>query len=446
MVFAARDVGREEPWSTNFDLYAVATQGGAPRNLTADNPAWDAHPVFSADGAQLFYSAMERPGYESDRFRIVAMDWASGDKRTLTEEWDRSAGAVVYDGQGPNGRARLLVTTWDVGRRSLFAVDVQSGAVSPLIKGGAIGAPMALGNRLAFLRDDLSSPAELWLASADGGEPAALTNYNDELLARAQRGQAEQFSFAGAGGNTVYGWIVKPANFDASKRYPVAFLIHGGPQGSFGDRFHYRWNPQAYAGAGYASIMIDFHGSVGYGQAFTDAIRNDWGGKPLEDLQAGLDAALARYPWMDGDRVCALGASYGGFMVNWIAGNWSDRFRCLVNHDGIFDQRMMYYATEELWFPEWEHEGPYYAKPQAYERHNPANHVTEWKTPMLVIHGALDHRVPLEQGLATFNALQRRNVPSKFLYFPDENHWVLKPANSIQWHREVLAWLDTYLK
>ena len=239
---------------------------------------------------------------------------------------------------------------------------------------------------------------------------------------------------------------MKPARFDEGRTYPLAFLIHGGPQGSFGNHFHYRWNPQSYAAAGYAVVMVDFHGSVGYGQAFTDAIRGDWGGKPLEDLQQGLTAALERYDWMDGDNVCALGASYGGYMVNWIAGNWPDRFRCLVNHDGVFDMRSMYYSTEELWFPEWEHGGPYYANPDGHEKHNPARHVAQWRTPMLVIHGQQDHRVPLEQGLATFNALQRRGVPSRLLYFPDENHWVLKPHNSMQWHETVLGWLDTWLR
>ncbi|HKV09828.1 MAG TPA: prolyl oligopeptidase family serine peptidase, partial [Thermoanaerobaculia bacterium] len=200
------------------------------------------------------------------------------------------------------------------------------------------------------------------------------------------------------------------------------------------------------AGAGYAVVQIDFHGSTGYGQAFTDAIRKDWGGKPLVDLQKGLAATLQKYPWIDGGRTCALGASYGGYMINWIAGNWPDRFQCLVNHDGIFDQRMMYYGTEELWFPEWEQGGPYWQAAETYEKHNPVNFVDRWKTPMLVVHGGLDYRVPDNQGIATFNALKRKNIPSELLYFPDENHWVLKPANSILWHDTVLAWLDRWLK
>jgi dipeptidyl aminopeptidase/acylaminoacyl peptidase len=210
--------------------------------------------------------------------------------------------------------------------------------------------------------------------------------------------------------------------------------------------FHYRWNPQAYAGAGYAAVMVDFHGSTGYGQAFTDSIRGDWGGKPLVDLQKGLAAALERYPWMDGDKVGALGASFGGYMINWIAGKWPDRFRCMVNHDGNLCERMAYYDTEELWFPEWDHLGTPWDNPEHYEKQNPVNFVKNWKTPMLVIHGALDYRVVDTQGLGTFNALQRRGIPSKLLYFPDENHWVLKPHNSILWHETVIAWLDQWLK
>jgi dipeptidyl aminopeptidase/acylaminoacyl peptidase len=239
---------------------------------------------------------------------------------------------------------------------------------------------------------------------------------------------------------------MKPWNFAPGQRYPIAFIVHGGPQSSFANSWSYRWNPQFYAGAGYGVVFIDFHGSTGYGQAFTDSISEDWGGKPLEDLQKGLAAAVERFAWLDGDRACALGASYGGYMVNWIAGQWPDRFRCLVNHAGIFDNRSMYYTTEELWFPEWDHGGPYFENPAGHEKSNPAQFVTAWKSPMLVIHGGLDFRVPYAQGLASFTALQRRNIESRFLYYPDENHWILKPANSVQWHAEVIGWLDRHLK
>ena len=240
------------------------------------------------------------------------------------------------------------------------------------------------------------------------------------------------------------GYVVKPWNYQAGKKYPVAFLIHGGPQGSFGDGWSFRWNPQTYAGQGFAVVMIDFHGSTGYGQAFTDAISQHWGDRPLEDLQKGWAAAQKKYAFLDGSRACALGASYGGFMVNWIASQWPDAWKCLVSHDGVFDQRMMGYATEESWFTEWENGGTVFDKPENYERFNPVLHVDKFKVPMLVVHGQLDYRIPVEQGIALFGALQRKGVESQFLYFPDENHWVLKPQNSVLWHDTVNAWLKRW--
>jgi dipeptidyl aminopeptidase/acylaminoacyl peptidase len=239
---------------------------------------------------------------------------------------------------------------------------------------------------------------------------------------------------------------MKPAGFVAGRKYPIAFIVHGGPQTSFQNQWSFRWNPQVFAGHGYAVVFIDFHGSPGYGQAFTDSISQDWGGKPLLDLQKGLDAALARYDWLDGQRACSLGASYGGFMQNWIAGQWAEKFKCIVNHAGIFDTRSMYYTTEELWFTEWENGGTYYDVPQNHEAFNPSASVAKWRTPMLVIHGARDYRVPYSQGLATFTALQRRGIESQFLIFPDEGHWIQKPANSLLWHATVFEWLDKYLK
>ena len=227
---------------------------------------------------------------------------------------------------------------------------------------------------------------------------------------------------------------------------PVAFIVHGGPQVSFQNQWNWRWNSQVYAARGYGAVLIDFHGSPGYGQAFTDSISQHWGDRPFEDLKKGLAAALAKYPWLDGQRACSLGASYGGYMQNWIAGNWPDGFRCIVNHDGIFDTRSMYYSTEELWFTEWENGGPYYEKPEVHEKFNPANYVTQWRTPMLVIHGEKDFRVPDTQGIATFTALQRRGIESRLVIFPDENHWVLKPNNSIYWYTTVLEWLDLHTR
>ncbi|HKQ60924.1 MAG TPA: S9 family peptidase [Candidatus Polarisedimenticolaceae bacterium] len=443
LVFTARDAGREEAWSTDFDLYVVPADGSTPpRNLTDDNPAWDTQPAFSPDGKTLAYLAHTRAGFESDRFRIVLRSWPDGAPRVLSEAWDRSPGGIAWSEDGKT----IYAHADDVGQHALFGVDASSGKMRSIVAQGNVDSIAVGGGRIVYALDHLRSPVELYSARPDGGDVRTLTRINAERLAAAQLGEPEQFNFKGWNDETVWGYVVKPAAFDPNKKYPVAFLIHGGPQGSFNNHFHYRWNPQAYAGAGYAVVMVDFHGSTGYGQAFTDAIRGDWGGKPLEDLQKGLAAALARYPWMDGERVGALGASFGGYMVDWIAGAWPDRFKCLVSHDGNIDERMAYYDTEELWFPEWEHHGTPWDNPGDYTKHNPIDLIGKWKTPMLVIHSANDFRVVDTQGLGAFTALQRRGIPSQLLYFPDENHWVLKPANSILWHETVLGWLDRWLK
>ena len=440
VVFAARDAGREEPWSTNFDLYFSPLDGSAaPQKLTS-NPAWDTHPVFSPDGKTLAYTAMERAVFEADQFNIVLRGWPDGPVRTLTADWDRSVGSMSF---APDGKS-MLVTAGDVGHVALFRIDVESGAVETVYRDGHVRSPGVAQGGLIFGLDRFEHPVDLMFLPDGEAEARALTSVNAERLGEIEMGQYEQYSFPGWNDETVYGWVMKPAGYEEGKKYPVAFLIHGGPQGSFDNDFHYRWNPQVYAGAGYAVVTIDFHGSTGYGQAFTDSITGDWGGKPLEDLQKGWAAALERYDFLDGERSCALGASYGGYMINWIAGRWNDAFRCLVNHDGLFNLESMYYSTEELWFPEWEMGGTPWQVPKNFNRFNPMRFVQKWQTPMLVIHGALDYRVVDTEGLATFTALQRRGVPSKLLYFPDENHWVLKPHNSIQWHDEVLGWLDQW--
>jgi dipeptidyl aminopeptidase/acylaminoacyl peptidase len=442
LVFTMRDVGAQESWSTDFDLYYVPVDGSdKPICLTETNTAWDTGPVFSPDGTILAYRAMQVPAYESDRFRIMIREWPGGSPRNLTEGWDFSPNTIVFSDDGRT----IFTTAADRGQVSLFSIDLKSGEVNKLVDQGHVRSPGVAADEIIFGLDTLTSPVDLYSVGKTGGASRRLTAVNADRMAEVEMGEPEQFSFEGWNGETVYGYVVKPARFIEGRKYPAAFLIHGGPQGSFGNDFHYRWNPQTYAGAGYGSIMIDFHGSTGYGQRFTDSIGGDWGGKPLEDLQKGLAAAVDRYSWLDGDRVCALGASYGGYMVNWIAGNWSDRFRCLVNHDGVFDNRMMYYATEELWFPEREHGGAYWQNPEGFERHNPVNHVDDWQTPMLVVQGELDYRIPVTQSIATFTALQRRGIPSQLLYFPNENHWVLQPANSVFWHQTVIAWLERWL-
>ncbi|MBB3221817.1 S9 family peptidase [Pseudoduganella umbonata] len=441
IVFSVRVAGSSEAWSTNFDLYEVPAAGGAaPRNLTADNPAWDTKPQFSPDGKTLAYLAMKRPGFEADRFHMILQDVATGKKRVLAESWDRSIADYRWR---PDGKA-LLANADDIGNHRLFSLDVASGKVAALTDKGYVAEFDAKRDTVVMAQNSLHDGAQLYKLA--GGKAIQLTQANRERLAGVKMGEYEQFSFAGANGERVYGYVMKPWNAEPGRKYPVAFLVHGGPQGSFGNAWSYRWNPQVYAGAGYATVFIDFHGSTGYGQAFTDSISGDWGGKPLEDLKKGLAAAGQKYPWLDTANACALGASYGGYMMNWIEGNWSDSFKCIVNHDGVFDQRGMGYSTEELWFTEWENGGTPYANPEGYEKFNPVHHVAKWKTPMLVIQGDLDFRIPTAQALGTFTALQRQGIKSKLLVFPDENHWVLKPANSIQWHHTVIGWLDEHLK
>ena len=446
VAFTARARTAEAAWTTDLNVFLAPADGSSPpRNLTADNKAQDSNPSFSPDGRSLAWLAMARPGYESDRQRIALLDLSDRTgamRRVLTEAWDRSPSEIAWSKDGRT----IYATADDLGQHALFALDAQTGGVRTLVEKGTSSGPAELaGGRLLFGLDTLDGPLELHSVPAAGGAPTRITHVNDERIAATQRGSFEQFTFTGAHGDKVYAYAGKPAGFVEGQKYPVAFLIHGGPQGSFGNHFHYRWNPQAYAGAGYATVFVDFHASTGYGQAFVDAVNHDWGGAPYEDLMKGLDAALSKYPWMDGSRCAALGASFGGYMINWIAGQ-TDRFRCLVAHDGNIDERLAYLDTEELWFPEWEHGGTPWENPEGYARHNPIDFVKNWKTPMLVIHGGKDFRVVETQGMSTFTACQRKGIPSRFLYFPDENHWVLKPQNSILWHETVLGWLDQWAK
>jgi dipeptidyl aminopeptidase/acylaminoacyl peptidase len=441
IAFLARQGGRETAWRTNTDVFLVPAAGGArPVALTAGNPAYDFEPSYSPDGKWLAVRMMTRPGFEADRERIGLYEVATRKLRVVTEAWDRSAASLTWSRDG-----KTIYTSADnVGNHSLFAIDVATGTARTLVEKGTNASPRVAGDRIVFLRDTLKQPDEIFSVRPDGTDLRQITHLNDERTKKIEWGEYEQFSFKGAKGDTVYGFAMKPAGFRGGKA-PVAMLVHGGPQGSFGDHFHYRWNPEFYAGHGYGVVFIDFHGSTGYGQAFTDAIRGDWGGAPYDDLMMGLDAALKRYPWLDGARMAALGASFGGYMINWMHGH-TDRFKAFVCHDGNLDERMAYFDTEELWFPEWDHGGLPWEKGESYTKHNPIDFVKNWKTPTLVVHGGLDYRVVETQGISTFTALQRRGVPSRFLHFPDENHWVLKPQNSKLWHDEVLAWIDRWTR
>ncbi|MBU7579939.1 MAG: S9 family peptidase [Porphyrobacter sp.] len=444
LYFTARLADGNEPGSTNLDIYASDLSGAAPRLLTAANKATDTTPAVSPDGRYLAWLAMERPTYEADKLAVQLMDLKTGQTRNLTGDTDLSFASLAWAADGKH----LIATAQKVLDTPAFRIDIATGKVTelnlmagneahianlvPLPKGGAL-----------FTRDSLGGPAELFLS--DGmGQARPLTDIATTRMGAMANIVTRRFSFAGANGDTVWGQITRLA--DQKGPIPALLYIHGGPQGSFNDSWSNRWNPRVTASQGYAVISVDFHGSTGYGQAFTDAINRDWGGGPLEDLQKGLEAALALDTQIDGTRACAMGASYGGYMVNWIAGQWPDRFKCIVQHDGIFDMRSMYYSTEELWFPRWDFGGSYEESKDLYEKWNPANHVAKWKTPMLVVTGQLDFRVPYSQGLMSFTALQERGIPSQLLVFPDENHWVLGAKNSLQWHNTVFAWLDRWLK
>ena len=444
VIYAARQADRDEPRSTNLDLWWAPVDGSAPRNLTAGNRGTDTTPAVSPDGRWLAWAAMARPGYEADRLVIQLMDLKTGQSRALTQGWDRSAGSLAFT---PDSKA-LIVTAQDLLDTPAFRVDLATGKPTRLAfqkgrEGHVSQIAMLKGGAFLLKRDAIDAAPELYLGKP-GRQATRLTDLATTALAGMAPVAVERFSFAGANGDTVWGQILKPAG--AVGKLPTVLLVHGGPQGSFNDVWSTRWNPRLWAAQGYAAITIDFHGSTGYGQAFTDSINQDWGGKPLQDLKLGMVAAAAKDGAVDPGNACAAGGSYGGYMMNWIEGQWPDGFKCIIQHDGVFDARAMAYETDELWFDEWEHGGhPYYEAPEAFEKWNPVNHVAQWKTPMLVITSENDFRIPYTQGLASFAALQRRGIPSELLVFPDENHWVLKAKNSLQWHQTIFGWLARWL-
>jgi len=451
VIFTAKILPGSEPaWSTDYDIYAVATDGsGRMRCLSEANEAWDTTPVFTPDGKTLTWLAMDRPNFEADRFHLERRTWpAMTELDDIALEYDGlelSMHAPLFDKKG-----KTIYTTADyLGQGSIFAIDVKKGTAKLVVRDGANRSVSWAGKNLLYLKNHLQSPNEMYTVKTNGKSERRITGLNDDALAATLMGEPEQFTFEGWNGETVYAYVVKPYDWTAEKAaagqtWPVTFLVHGGPQGSFGNDFHYRWNPQAYVGAGFCTVAVDFHGSTGYGQPFTDSITGHWGDRPLEDLEKGLAAALDQYTWMDGDKVVAAGASYGGYMINWMHGqDFGKKFKAFVCHDGNLCEQMAYYDTEELWFPEWEHGKPYEDQ-AAYQKHNPVNYVQNWHVPTLVVHGALDYRVVDTQGMSTFTALRRQGVPARLLYFPDENHWVLKPQNSIQWHDEVMGWLTRW--
>jgi dipeptidyl aminopeptidase/acylaminoacyl peptidase len=464
-----------EATSTNNDLWTVPVSWGfevkpadvlaKTKNITRDNPASDSTPLYSPDGKYIAYRAQQRPGYESDRFRLMLYDRKTGKSRNLTEKLDSWVGtyawasdsSTLYFGAEMSGKSPIfrieLANSTPQGITNAFNDDV---VVVPhgrtvLFTGMRISQPNELFiATLGRTASNLPVPdhAQCWSTLGVGSfcvEVEQLTHVNETLLSQVSISPLDTFFFTGAHGDEVQGFLVKPPNFDPTKKYPVKFLIHGGPEGAWGDDWSYRWNPELFAANGYVVIMINFHGSTGYGQKFVDAINGDWGGAPFEDLMKGLDYAEKTYPFIDKDRECALGASYGGYMANWVLGH-TDRFKCIVSHDGMFNTDSAWGTTEELWFNNWEFKGTPYTNPEMYEKWSPRNAAKNFKTPTLVIHGQLDYRLDVSEGFQLFTTLQTMGVPSKMLYFPDEGHWVLKPQNSQLWYKTVNDWVDQWTK
>jgi len=434
-----------EATSTNNDLWIVPVNGGAAKNITADNPASDSTPLYSPDGKYIAYRAQQRPGYESDRFRLMLYDRKTGEKKNLTEDFDRWVGTYVWSTDSDS----IFFSAEQEGESPIFMskFDENDGKPTLIVHGFNDDLAIVKSNSgLFFTRMSIERPNEIFreeLGTDYNLKPTQVTNLNQEVFSRLEPSPMSVFWFPGARGDKVQGFLVKPPNFDSSKKYPLKFIIHGGPEVPMGDLWSYRWNAELFAASGYVVIMINFHGSPGYGQKFIDAINGDWGGAPFEDLMKGLDYAEKTYPFIDKDRECALGASYGGYMANWVLGH-TDRFKCIVSHDGMFNTFSAWGTTEELWFNNWEFGGTPYTNHDVYNKWSPRNAAKNFKTPTLVIHGQLDYRLDVSEGFQLFTTLQTMGVPSKMLYFPDEGHWVLKPQNSQLWYRTVNDWVDQW--
>jgi dipeptidyl aminopeptidase/acylaminoacyl peptidase len=428
--------------STNNELYVVPIKGGVAQKITA-NPGADNSPLYSPDGRYLAYRSQARAGYESDKWRLIVLERSNGRLTLPTDAVDRSVNSFVWS---PDSK-RLFFGATDRGRQAIQFVSVEGGGVRAAVSGSDTLDDLQFtsdGKTLVFTRQSGASPVEICKASSGGGSAVELTHLNDDLLSQYQLTPLEDFWVEGAEKTQVHSFLVKPPSFDPAKKYPVLMLIHGGPQGEWGESWTYRWNAQVFAGAGYVVVMPNPRGSVGYGQKFTDDINQDWGGKPYDDLMAVTDH-VAKLPYVDADKMAAAGGSYGGYMINWMLGH-TTRFKCLISHAGVYDLRSEAEATEELWFPLWEFGGMPWDNPEVYDRWSPSKFVKEFKTPTLVIHGELDFRIPYSQGMALFTALQMQKVPSQMLIYPDEGHWVLKPQNSALWYKTVLNWIGMWTK
>jgi dipeptidyl aminopeptidase/acylaminoacyl peptidase len=440
------NIDEVEATSTNNEIFLVPMAGGTPKKISS-SPGNDNTPLYSPDGNHLAWRSMARAGFEADKESLIIYERKTGQARNATINFDRSVGSMVWN---PDSKA-IVFTAEDHGEAPIWVLLMDGKQPKQVARLHADDLVFSKdGNALFFSHVSIDRPSEI--ARLDVAEtpktanlpPIAVTHMNDALLAQIDMQAMESFQFPGANNESVEGFLVRPPGFDATKKYPLKFLIHGGPQGSWGNSWSYRWNPQLFAATGnYVVVMINFHGSTGYGQKFTDSISGDWGGKPYEDLMKGLDYVEKTYPFIDKNREAALGASYGGYMANWVLGH-TDRFKCIVSHDGVFNTESAYGTTEELWFNEWEFKGPPWKNRELYRKFSPHLFAEKFKTPTLVVHGQLDFRLDVSEGFQLFTTLQRLKVPSKMLYFPDEGHWVLKPQNSRLWYQTVNDWVDQW--
>lgn len=427
--------------STNNDVFVLDLATNTHRAITT-NQGGDAGPVYSPNGRYIAYESMARAGFEADQSVIWIYDRKAQTAKQLSTEFTYSAHELVW---APDSKS-VVFTAQVWGSKSVYQMDL-NGKTKRLTKGFTDSSPAlsADGKKLYFLRQATHMPSEIFSLDMKSDKVTQLTFFNRDALAQLDMNPWEEFTFSSPNGDLVQGFVIKPPGFDESKKYPMIYLIHGGPQGMWSNQFHYRWNAQMFAAPGYVAVMVNPHGSKGYGQPFCDAVSKDWGGLPYEDLMKGLEVACEQFPFIDCERMGAAGASYGGYMVNWIAVH-DHPFKAFVSHNGVYNMPSMYGATEELWFPEWEFGGTYYENPELYEKWSPHRLAKNLKTPMLVVHSELDFRVPLNQGTELFTALQRQGVTSRWLYFPDEDHFVGTPKNARMWWSTVLGWMDTHVK
>ena len=428
--------------STNNEIYAINLKTLKETKVSQSLGA-DAQPVYSPDGKYIAFTSMRRAGFEADRKELTLYNRKTGKLKNITPKFDRSIGQMVWS---PDSKEIYFTSANEI-YNSIYKINVETGKVNMILKEHVNGSLVLSpdGKTIYFKQQRSKLPYEIFSINSDGSNVKQITHLNSELLSKIEMISIETFWSKGAGGKEVQSILVKPPFFDASKKYPMIFLIHGGPQGHWTDDFHYRWNIQLFASKGYVIVAPNPRGSVGYGQQFTDEISRDWGGKVYADLMNAYDYALANFNYIDKKNTFAAGASYGGYMVNWIEGH-TNRFNALVSHDGVFNTESMWGTTEELWFPEWEFGGTPWENRALYEKWSPHRFIHNAKTPMLIVHGANDFRVAEEQSFQLFTSLQRLGVPSKLIYYPDEYHFVTKPQNARLWWNSIFDWFEKYKK